>query len=261
MTAPLIAITTDVKDIQPYQWHATPFPYVDAVLDAAGGIPVLVPNIADRLDIDGLLERVDGVLITGSRSNVHPSHYGIEPTEDHEPYDPARDATTLPLIRAAIARGVPLLAICRGIQELNVALGGSITASFQTARNAEGHSYPWEGSLDERFALAHELNIEPGSCIADILAEDIAAGAVRVNSLHTQALDRIAQDLVVEATHEDGTVEAVTVRNAPGFVVGVQWHPEYWAATDGPSNRILKAFGNAAREWQASRAETPMAAE
>ena len=261
MTRPLIAVTADNKEVAPYMWHATPSPYVDAALDAADALPMILPSVGDRIGVDEILDRVDGVLVTGSRSNVHPAHYGKEATEDHEPFDPDRDATTLPLIRRAIQRGVPLLAICRGIQELNVALGGSITASFQKNRNIEGHGYPWEGTLDERFALAHSIEVAEGSCIASILEEELAQGPVRVNSLHTQALDDLGETIIVEARADDGTVEAVSVADAPGFVVGVQWHPEYWATTDSPSNRILKAFGDASRTYLAGKSGTVMAAE
>ncbi|MEM1037909.1 MAG: gamma-glutamyl-gamma-aminobutyrate hydrolase family protein [Pseudomonadota bacterium] len=254
---PLIAITSDLKHVEPYNWHATPSPYVDAVVAASQGLPIIVPSIGDALDIDTLLDRVDGVLVTGSRSNVHPSHYGEEATADHEPFDPARDATTLPLIRRAIERGVPLLAICRGIQELNVAMGGSITAAFQKNREIEGHGYPWEGTLDERFALAHEVDVEPGSCLANVLQSKKAS----VNSLHTQALDTLGERVVVEARAADGTIEAVTVADAPGYVVGVQWHPEYWATTDTASNKILASFGRAARTYANTKANMAVAAE
>ena len=261
MTKPLIAVTSDIKDIAPYTWHAVPSPYIDAATEVSDVTPMILPSLGSRLDIDTMLDRVDGVLVTGSRSNVHPSHYGEEPTEDHEPFDPDRDATTLPLIRRTIERGIPLLAICRGIQELNVALGGSITAAFQKNRDIEGHSYPWEGTLDERFAMAHNLKIEDGSCIAEILKDDIAKGPVNVNSLHTQALNRLGENIIVEATNEDGTVEAVSVKGAKGFVVGVQWHPEYWAKTDSPSNKILAAFGDAAREYISLKSDLSVAAE
>ncbi|MFD0915327.1 gamma-glutamyl-gamma-aminobutyrate hydrolase family protein [Pseudahrensia aquimaris] len=257
MTTPLVAVTADNKFVEPYNWHATPSPYIDAAIAAAKALPVIVPSVGDKLDIDTLLDRVDGVLVTGSRSNVHPSHYGEEPTEDHEPFDPDRDATTLPLIRRAIERGVPLLAICRGIQELNVALGGSITAAFQKNRAIEGHGYPWEGTLDERFSLAHEVRVEAGSCLADILQSDVA----KVNSLHTQALERVGENIIIEARAEDGTIEAVSVSGARGFVVGVQWHPEYWAQTDTASNKILHAFGEAARAHLTAKSSAAIAAE
>lgn len=261
MSQPLIAVTADFRFHEPYNWHATPAPYIDAAANVANVTPVIVPSIGERLDIDNLLDRIDGLLVTGARSNVHPSNYGVEPTEDHKPFDPQRDATTLPLIRRAIERGVPLLAICRGIQELNVALGGSITAAFQKNRAIKGHDYPYEGTQDERFAIAHGIEIEEGSCLADILSEDLASDTVRVNSLHTQALDRLGDGLRVEAVAEDGTIEAVTVAAAPGFVVGVQWHPEYWAETDSPSNKILRAFGDASRDYLTNKSVLSEAAE
>lgn len=261
MSKPIIGVTADYREWEPYMWHAVPDNYVDAATDVADVIPLVVPALGDRLDIDALLDRVEGILVTGSRSNVHPSHYGVEPTKDHEPFDHQRDATTLPLIRRAIERGIPLLAICRGIQELNVALGGSITASFQKNRQIEGHSYPWEGTQDHRFRMAHGLNIREGSCLSDILTSDIQNGSVDVNSLHTQALDKLGDNIVVEATAEDGTIEAVTVADAPGYVVGVQWHPEYWATTDNPSNKIFKSFGEAARSYLNEKTSMAVAAE
>ncbi|MEE9314231.1 MAG: gamma-glutamyl-gamma-aminobutyrate hydrolase family protein [Rhizobiaceae bacterium] len=253
MSKPIIAVTSDYRHMEPYMWHCVPAPYVNAATDVADVLPLAVPVTGSRLDIDSLLGRVDGLLVTGSRTNVHPSNYGEEETKDHEPFDPDRDATTLPLIRAAIKQGVPVLAICRGIQELNVAMGGTLTAEFQKKRNIDDHGYPWEGTPDERFALAHGLKIKQGSCIAEILKDEIEDDSVEVNSLHTQALNELGNNVVVEATSHDGTIEAITVKGAPGFVVGVQWHPEYWAATDSPSATIFKAFGTAAREYLAKK--------
>ena len=253
MTKPFVAITSDYKEVELYMWHATPAPYIDAAAKVSDVMPVIVPNLADRLELDTLLDRIDGLLVTGSRSNVHPANFGEEVTHDHEPFDQTRDATTLPLIRAAVERGIPVLAICRGIQELNVVFGGSNTANFQKHRQIEGHEYPWTGTMNERFALSHGLKIEPGSYIAKILEDQIVDGSVPVNSLHTQALNRPGDRVVVEATSEDGTIEAVTIADAPGFVVGVQWHPEYWAATDSASNAILRAFGDASRHYLAAK--------
>ena len=258
---PMVAVTSDLKFIDTQNWQGVPANYVDAVANVSGTVPVIVPSIGDRLDIDELLDRVDGVLVTGSRSNVHPSHYDVEANDDHQPFDPARDETTLPLIRRAIERGIPLLAICRGIQELNVALGGSITAQFQKHRNIENHEYPLEGTLDERFAISHPVKVKPGSCLAAVLGDEVQNDRISVNSLHTQALDRLGENVVVEATAEDGTIEAVAIEGAKGFVVGVQWHPEYWAATDGPSNRILTAFGDAARAYVNEKSAARIAAQ
>ena len=253
---PLVALSADVLPHGLYRQHMVPDQYVDAAVDVAGVVPVIAPSIGDRLDLDALLDRMDGVLVTGAKSNVHPSHYGAEPTAAHEPFDPDRDATTLPLIRRAVERGVPLLAICRGIQELNVAFGGSVTAAFQEARDLPDHSYPDRGTTAERFAIAHDVRVRPGSCIAEVLGGD-----AKVNSLHKQALDRLGARVEVEATADDGTVEAVTIRGAPGWVVGVQWHPEYWAHTDAASRRVLEAFGDACRAHAADRAGMREAAE
>ena len=257
---PLVAITCDLLERAIYMQHMVPEQYVDAAVDVAGVLPVLVPAIGARLDPDDLLDRVDGLLVTGAKSNVHPRHYGEETTPAHEPFDEARDATTLPLIARAVERGVPVLAICRGIQEMNVALGGSITAGFQDARSLPGHSASNEGHNDERFKLHHEVAIAPGSCLADVLGE-----TARVNSLHTQALDRLGPRVRVEATAPDGTVEAIGVEGTPGskggFAVGVQWHPEYWAATDSASRKVLEAFGDACRLYADAKADMRVAAE
>lgn len=253
---PLVAVTCDLLERAIYMQHMVPRQYVDAAADVAGVLPVLLPALGERLDPDDLLDRVDGVLVTGAKSNVHPRHYGETPTPAHEPFDEARDATTLPLIRRAVERGVPLLAICRGIQEMNVALGGSVTAGFQDARDLPGHSASNEGHNDERFALHHPVAIAPGSRLADVLGAE-----AKVNSLHTQALDRLAPGVRVEATAPDGTVEAISVEGARNFAVGVQWHPEYWAATDGASRRVLEAFGEACRAYAAGKAGMKVAAE
>ncbi len=260
MSKPMVAVTADCREFEIYHWHCVPQPYIDALADVAEIMPVIVPALGDRADIETVLDRVDGVLVTGAKSNVHPKNYGEEPTPAHEPFDPARDATTLPLIRAAIERGVPLLAICRGIQELNVAMGGSITAAFQEARNVPEHSYPDDGKNDVRFAISHGVKVADNSCIADVLEVDNKQ-EVRVNSLHRQALNRLGERVVVEAVADDGTVEAVSIADAPGFVIGVQWHPEYWAQTDTPSNRIFKAFGAATRQYAAGKTGVAVAAE
>lgn len=245
---PLIAVPTDVKQFENYTWHAAPDQYLAAAIDVAEVTPMLVPSFGDRIDIDSVLDGVDGVLITGSKSNVHPALYGAEPDPAYEPYDEARDATSLPLIRAAIERGVPLLAICRGIQELNVALGGTLATEIQELEGRMDHRAPDAPTQAERFAIQHPVKIAPNSCLAEILKDD----SVRVNSVHRQAIDRLAPRLEVAAVADDGTVEAVSVKDSKGFVVGVQWHPEYWAKSDAPSRKIFEAFGEAVRAHKAA---------
>ena len=249
MKQPLVAVSTDTKFFENYTWHAAPEQYLEAALSVAGVLPVLVPSFGERLDFDTLLDTVDGVMLTGAKSNVHPPHYGREADEKNGPYDKQRDATTLPLIRAALERGVPLLAICRGIQELNVALGGSIAGEIQEREGSLDHRAPESALQDERFAIRHPVSIEPGSCLADIFGP----GEVRVNSVHRQGIDRLAPGLQVEAVAPDGTVEAVSVAGAKAFAVGVQWHPEYWVASDDASARVFAAFGAAVRAHAAAR--------
>jgi putative glutamine amidotransferase len=257
MLQPLVAVSTDVKQFENYTWHAAPQQYLEAAIAAAGVFPVLVPSFGDRLDLDQLLASVDGVMVTGSKSNVHPSLYGGDAGDANGPYDPARDATTLPLIRKAIDYGVPLLAICRGIQELNVALGGSLATEIQEREGILDHRAPVSDDQDERFAIRQTISIKPGSCLAGVFG----AGDIRVNSVHRQAVDRLGNRLQVEAVAEDGTIEAVSVKDARAFAVGVQWHPEYWVRSDDASARIFKAFGEAVRLHATTRTTARTAAE
>lgn len=257
MRQPLVAVSTDTREFDKYTWHVTPHQYVDAALTVANVLPVLVPSLGPRLDLDSLLASVDGVLLTGSRSNVHPSLYGEEATPQNGPYDEPRDATTLPLIRKAVERGVPLLAICRGIQELNVALGGTLASEIQEREGIMDHRAPVSDDQDRRFAIRQSVAIGPGTCLAGVFG----AGEIMVNSVHRQAVERLGGRLQVEAVAPDGTVEAVSVIGAPAFAVGVQWHPEYWASSDDASARIFRAFGDAVRGHAEARERRLAAAE
>ena len=257
MIQPLVAVSTDVRHVDNYTWHAAPQQYLEAAISGAGVFPVLVPSFGERLDLDQLLDSVDGVMLTGSKSNVNPELYGGDASEANGPYDPDRDATTLPLIRRAIERGVPLLAICRGIQELNVALGGTLATEIQEREGALDHRAPVSDNQDERFAIRQSVSIKPGTCLAGVFG----AGEIMVNSVHRQGVDRLGDRLEIEAVANDGTVEAVSVKGARAFAVGVQWHPEYWAATDSNSATIFKAFGEAVRAHAMARVGARTAAE
>lgn len=246
---PIVAVAADVKELDGYAWHAVVDIYLKAVSVGAGAIPVVLPSLGNIIDISAVLSRVDGLLLPGSRSNVHPTHYGEPPHEKAEPYDPLRDAATLPLIRAAVDRGVPLFAICRGIQELNVALGGSIIAEVHEHEGRHDHRAPISDIQAERFAIRQPVHVVPGGTLAGILGDD----TIQVNSLHRQAIGRMAERLTVEATAPDGTIEAVGIKDAPGFALGVQWHPEYWVETDEPSRKLFAAFGDALRTQAALR--------
>src|SRR5688572_20295906 len=251
---PVILITTEVRPADGYRWHAAADTYIKAIA-GVGGLPLLLPSLGEAIDLQAALAHADGVLLTGSRSNVHPARYGVAPSERHEPYDLDRDATVFRLIPLALEMGVPLLAICRGFQELNVALGGTLMTEAQERPGSLDHRAPLDLPQDERFGLKHDVDFEPGSRLGALLR----ARCIRVNSVHRQVIDRLAPRLVVEARAPDGTVEAARVEGAKSFAFGVQWHPEYWAATDAPSGALFRAFGEAARQ-RAARS-LPLAGE
>ncbi len=231
-------------------FHQVGDKYVDGVVDGAGGLPVLIPALGERLDLDGLLAQLDGLLITGSPSNVEPHHYEGPPARADSPNDPARDATTLPLIRRAIDQAVPCFAICRGIQELNVALGGTLHQEVHELPGRFDHRSDKSRPHDQRYELAHTIHLTPGGTLQDLLG---GATTIEVNSLHGQAIDQLADRLAVEAIAPDGTIEAVRVVDAPAFALGVQWHPE-WRVLDNPiSRRLFAAFGAACRTRATSR--------
>jgi putative glutamine amidotransferase len=254
---PLILVTADVREVKQYTLHSAMDIYLKA-LTGVGATPLILPSLAGDIDLDGVLARVDGVLATGARSNVHPARYGEEPTAGHEPYDQARDATTLALIGRTIDAAVPLFAICRGFQELNVALGGTLDAQIQDFDGRADHRAPDTDDNDIRFALAHEVTIEPGGTLAAILKTE----RVAVNSLHGQAIRDLAPGLIAEAHADDGTIEAARVDGAGAFALGVQWHPEYWAGSDPASRALFTAFRDAAAQTMARRTrQLPAAAE
>ncbi|NDW07173.1 gamma-glutamyl-gamma-aminobutyrate hydrolase family protein [Jiella pacifica] len=246
---PLVAVPADVRDFQNYRWHASPDTYLKALARVAGVVPVIVPAMTSEFDIAAILDRVDGVLTTGSASNVHPARYGAEPSPSYEPFDPDRDDLTDRLIAESLNRGLPLLAICRGHQELNVAFGGTLETEIQEFDGRMDHRAITHEDQRERYATRHEVAITPGGLLASI----VGPGPIRVNSLHRQAIDRLGDGLRVEASAPDGTVEAVSVAGAKSFALGVQWHPEFWAETDGPSAAIFEAFGEACRGYRDRR--------
>ena len=224
--------------------------YLLAVVDGAGGLPVVLPAFGDLIDARDWIDKLDGLLCTGSPSHVEPGTYGGPASAPGSPHDSRRDRTTLPLIRAAIAAGLPLLAICRGHQELNVALGGTLDQELHQLPAHLDHRARSGVSLDEQYGPAHEVRLAP-----DGLLRELAGGAERVivNSLHYQGIARLAEGLLVEATAPDGTIEGVRVRDAAGFALGVQWHPEFRTAEDPLSLALFRRFGEAARWRAASR--------
>jgi putative glutamine amidotransferase len=241
-TAPLIGVPADVRSLDDQLFHVVGEKYLTAVTDAAAGLPLVIPAFGHRFDLDDLVRRLDGLLLTGSPSNIAVHHYAGLPDRAESPQDPARDAITLPLIRAALAGGLPIFGICRGFQELNVALGGTLHTQIHQQTGREDHRAP-KGSYDERYAPRHSVQLVPGGAFARILGTT----EIQVNSLHWQGIDRLAEDLIAEGRAPDGTIEAVQVKNARGFALAVQWHPEYRAADNPDSLALFRAFGDAAR--------------
>jgi putative glutamine amidotransferase len=240
---PVIGVPACFAFREDFGFHQVGDKYVDSVVDGAGGLPLLVPALGSRLDIEAVLDQLDGLLVTGSPSNVEPHLYGGPPARPDSRRDPARDATTVPLIRRAIQREVPLLAICRGLQELNVALGGTLHQHLHEVPGRLDHRSDKSVPPRERYRLAHTVSLTPGGLLEELLG----ASTIEVNSLHGQGIDRLASGLIVEASAPDGTIEAVRVANAKAFALAVQWHPE-WRVLESPtSRRLFAAFGAACR--------------
>jgi putative glutamine amidotransferase len=235
-----------------HPFHMVGEKYARAVLDAAGAAPLLIPSLADELGFDELLQRLDGLLFTGSPSNVEPHRYEGAPSAPGTLHDPARDATTLPLIRKAVRAGVPVFGICRGFQEMNVAFGGTLHQRLHEVPGHLDHRDDDTQPLEVQYGPAHDVTLEPGGVLRSLAASD----RIQVNSLHNQGIDRLGAELAVEARAPDGVIEAFRVRDAQRFALAVQWHPE-WKVMSNPFSRALfAAFGQASRE-RASVKERP----
>jgi len=246
MTAtPRIGIICDHRASKDYPYQMAGDEYADAVQGGAGALPLLIPSLPKPLDPIAVLESVDGILFTGSPSNVAPRHYG-GPARAMA-LDEDRDALSLAIIPAAIARAVPVFCICRGFQELNVALGGTLHQMIHAVPGFSDHRPDKSLSTDAQYAPVHRIVLEKGGLL-DTLRSAMPDEVLIVNSLHGQGIDRLAPDLIVEARAEDGVIEAVRHRSAAGFLLGVQWHPE-WRWPERPfSAALFAAFGDAARK-------------
>jgi putative glutamine amidotransferase len=247
---PLVGVPCCAREQNGHPIHIVGDKYVRAVADAAGALPLAIPALADAVDVAALAERIDGLLVTGSPSNVDPRHYGGEPSREGTLHDPARDETTLPLIRAALACDVPVLAICRGIQELNVALGGTLHQNVHEVAGRQDHRSRKERPIEGRYAHdQHLVSLTPDG----VLRRLAGAEEVWVNSLHAQGIDRPAPGLAIEAVAADGQIEAVRVTGR-SFAIGVQWHPEFAVLRHDFSRALFEAFGAAARACARARA-------
>jgi putative glutamine amidotransferase len=219
--------------------------YTDA-LRLAGCTPLVFPSIESADELEHLLDAADGVLLTGSPSNVHPSHFGEAVHNESLPLDPVRDAGTLALIPRVIARGIPLMAICRGFQEVNVALGGSLLQAVHEVEGHRDHRGAQDGEPAVVFAPAHQVDLVAGGFLATLLQRD----SIEVNSVHGQGVNQLAPGLRVEAHAPDGLVEAFVVDGASGFTLAVQWHPEWQTHLNPVSTHIFEAFGAACRLYR-----------
>lgn len=258
---PLVAISACIKQIMAHKFHATNQRYLDALTSLSGCFPVIMPSIGQSegqaSDPRVLLDHISGLVLTGSPSNVHPNNYDDDLAAPEVLIDQARDATTLPMIRAAMERGIPIFAVCRGIQELNVALGGDLHQFVHLLPGKSDHRSDRSRPPEERGNLSHSVNLAEGGMLRQILGTN----SVMVNSLHAQAVATPAPGLVVEATSEDGVIEGVSAPDAPGWVLGVQWHPEALFKQDKPSQQLFAAFGDAVRAYAVKQGHIQAAAE
>ncbi|MDM3885697.1 gamma-glutamyl-gamma-aminobutyrate hydrolase family protein [Pseudomonas sp. BCRC 81390] len=249
---PLVAVSACTRQLGAHPFHMVGDKYVRAVFDAAGALPMMLPALPGLVEPSDLLAHVDGLLLTGSPSNIEPWHYQGAPSPAGTLHDPARDACNLALIPAALSAGVPLLAICRGFQELNVALGGTLHACVHEVAPYQDHREPAEQPVAVQYAARQPLLVEPGG----VLARLGLPRRCQVNSIHGQGIDRLAPGLRVEALAEDGLIEAVSLPWARDFALGVQFHPE-WRVLEHPHYlTIFQAFGAACRQRAERRSTT-----
>ena len=251
----IVGVPACTKDLGGLIQHCTPARYGAALMAGAGAVPILLPPVGEALL--PMIDRLDGLVLSGSPSNVSPHLYGVDEDMTPDKHDMHRDATTLPMIRAAVARGLPVLAICRGIQELNVAMGGTLHQLVQDVPGRMDHraiTDPDErarAEAGEALDFEHLFRLKHDVTLNGRLARIVGETTIRVNSLHQQAVDQPGEGVVVEATAPDGTIEAIRVATAPGWAYGVQWHPEWHVTSDAPSMAIFRAFGDACRAYAA----------
>ncbi len=233
-----------------YPVHAGGTMNSDAVAEVSGCLPIIIPPDPRLVSVAELLEFCDGFLLTGGRPNVHPEEYGEKESPAHGSFDRGRDAITLPLVRACVERGQPIFGICRGFQEVNVAMGGSLYPEIRDLPGRMNHRMPAEGSLEDKFALRHIVRFTAGGPFYRLMG----GPEVMTNTLHGQGINRPGPRVVIDGWAPDGTPEAIYIKDAPGFTLSVQWHPEWQAGTDPVSRPLFQAFGEAAAAWAAGSA-------
>jgi putative glutamine amidotransferase len=244
---PLVGVISDRRMQGVHPFHMVGEKYLQAIADGADAYPLALPSLTDGFDVLDILDRLDGLFLTGSPSNLEPHHYLGDPSEPGTWHDPHRDLAALALIPAAIRVGMPLIAVCRGFQEMNVSFGGSLHQKVHELPQYGMHKENPDDPLEVQYSASHNVSFSKGGLLAEITGQQ---GAM-VNSLHSQGVDRLAEELQVEAVADDGLIEGFTVSQSPGFTLAVQWHPE-WKVLENPvSAAIFQAFGDACRAYRA----------
>jgi putative glutamine amidotransferase len=241
---PIIGVPADRRVLDPHPFHMVGEKYLKAIIEAADAVPLIIPVLADHLAIDELVDQVDGVMLTGSPSDIEPHHYGHDDDDPDALRDPHRDALTLPIAKHALETGVPLFAVCRGFQELNIVMGGTLHQKVHEVEGYHMHKENPADPLDVQYGPSHPVKLMEGGLLSRLAGEEEAV----VNSLHGQGIKKLAQGVTVEAVADDGLIEAFSVDDARGFALAVQWHPEWRATENEFSSAIFKAFGDACRE-------------
>ncbi len=246
---PIIGVPADRRIVDPHPFHMVGEKYLHALTEGSNGLPLIIPALGDSLEIDEILASVDGLLLTGSPSNVEPHHYSGEPSEPGTLHDPNRDALTLPLAKRALAEGIPVLALCRGHQELNVVLGGTLHQKVHEVPGLANHREDPDDPLDVQYGPSHSVNLVEGGILHGLAGTT----TVMVNSLHSQGVAKLANGVSVEAVSDDGLIEAFNVDSVPGFALSIQWHPEWQFAQNEFSIAIFAAFGDACSQYVANK--------
>ncbi|MBA97671.1 MAG: gamma-glutamyl-gamma-aminobutyrate hydrolase family protein [Sulfitobacter sp.] len=246
MSRPVVGIVgnTSLMNDQ-YQVHAAGTMNTIAVAEVSGCLPLIIPSDPSLVSVEELLEVCDGFLLTGGRPNVHPEEYGECETAAHGTFDRARDAVALGLVRACVERGQPFFGVCRGFQEVNVAMGGTLYPEIRDLPGRMNHRMPPDGTMEEKFELRHDVTFTQGGVFHEVLGKP----KVRTNTLHGQGIKVAGPRVIIDGFAEDGTPEAIYIKDAPGFTLAVQWHPEWDAKNDPVSRPLFERFGAAARAW------------
>lgn len=247
---PVIGIISNFYELNDqYPVYAAGTMNTEAIARVSGCIPLIVPAIPDYASVKDLMAHFDGFVLTGGRPNVHPEEYGHEETEAHGEFDRNRDRLVLPLVRACVEAGQPVMGICRGFQEVNVAMGGTLHPEIRDLEGRDNHRMPPDGTLAEKFELRHDVEVSENGPFHKMFG----AQRVLTNTLHGQGICQAGPRVVIDGRADDGTPEAIYIEDAPGFTMSVQWHPEWNTENDPVSKPLFEAFGDAARAFKAGR--------